>query len=564
MKVVIVGGVAGGASAATRLRRLNEKMEIVLFEKGEYISFANCGLPYYVGEVIRKKEQLVVQTPEALNIRFHIDVRILSEVTRIDTDQKELEVKDLRTGATYRESYDKLILSPGAVPIKPAISGLDADNVFTMRNIPDTYAIKDFVDNRKPKRAIVVGGGFIGIELAENLIERGIKVTLVELGKQVMGPIDFEMAALLHQYLKEKGMEVYLEDGVTSVRHEKNYSIISLNEKTELKADMILLGLGVTPDTTLAKTANITVGERGGIQVDKNLRTSNPDIYAIGDAIEVIDFINGRPTLIPLAGPANKQGRIAANHICGMYDEYLGTQGTSVLKVFDLTISSTGNNEKLLKKFHIPYEKSYTHSLSHAGYYRGATPISLKLLFSSADGTILGAQAIGYKGVEKRIDVIATAIRAGMTVHDLEKLELSYAPPYSSAKDPVNMAGYVASNILKRDHEIIHWDEISTLDKASSILIDVRTPQEFAMGTIEGAVNIPLDELRNRMQEIPDDKEIILFCQVGQRGYLAYRILIQNGYTKVRNLSGGFKTYQAAMQEQSNRDIFRYEELHQE
>lgn len=564
MKVVIVGGVAGGASAATRLRRLNEKMEIVLFEKGEYISFANCGLPYYVGEVIRKREQLVVQTPEALNIRFHIDVRILSEVIHIDTDQKELEVKDLRTGATYRESYDKLILSPGAVPIKPAISGLDADNVFTMRNIPDTYAIKDFVDNRKPKRAIVVGGGFIGIELAENLIERGIKVTLVELGKQVMGPIDFEMAALVHQYLKEKGMEVYLEDGVTSVRHEKNYSIISLNEKTELKADMILLGLGVTPDTALAKTANITVGERGGIQVDKNLRTSNPDIYAIGDAIEVIDFINGRPTLIPLAGPANKQGRIAANHICGMYDEYLGTQGTSVLKVFDLTISSTGNNEKLLKKFHIPYEKSYTHSLSHAGYYRGATPISLKLLFSSADGTILGAQAIGYKGVEKRIDVIATAIRAGMTVHDLEKLELSYAPPYSSAKDPVNMAGYVASNILKRDHEIIHWDEISTLDKASSILIDVRTPQEFAMGTIEGAVNIPLDELRNRMQEIPDDKEIILFCQVGQRGYLAYRILIQNGYTKVRNLSGGYKTYQAAMQEQSNRDIFRYEELHQE
>lgn len=564
MKVVIVGGVAGGASAATRLRRLNEKMEIVLFEKGEYISFANCGLPYYVGEVIRKKEQLVVQTPEALNIRFHIDVRILSEVIHIDTDKKELEVKDLRTGATYRESYDKLILSPGAVPIKPAISGLDADNIFTMRNIPDTYAIKDFVDNCKPKRAIVVGGGFIGIELAENLIERGIKVTLVELGKQVMGPIDFEMAALVHQYLKEKGMEVYLEDGVTSVRHEKNYSIISLNEKTELKADMILLGLGVTPDTALAKTANITVGERGGIQVDKNLRTSNPDIYAIGDAIEVIDFINGRPTLIPLAGPANKQGRIAANHICGMYDEYLGTQGTSVLKVFDLTISSTGNNEKLLKKFHIPYEKSYTHSLSHAGYYRGATPISLKLLFSSADGTILGAQAIGYKGVEKRIDVIATAIRAGMTVHDLEKLELSYAPPYSSAKDPVNMAGYVASNILKRDHEIIHWDEISTLDKASSILIDVRTPQEFAMGTIEGAVNIPLDELRNRMQEIPDDKEIILFCQVGQRGYLAYRILIQNGYTKVRNLSGGYKTYQAAMQEQSNRDIFRYEELHQE
>ncbi|MBP2660735.1 MAG: CoA-disulfide reductase [Firmicutes bacterium] len=564
MKVVIVGGVAGGASAAARLRRLDEQTEIILFEKGEHISFANCGLPYYVGEVIRNKEQLVVQTPEAMNLRFNIDVRTLSEVITIDPEKKEVEVQDLKKGTIYRESYDKLILSPGAAPIKPTIAGLDADNVFTMRNIPDTYAIKNFVDSRKPKRAIVVGGGFIGIELAENLVERGINVTLVELANQVMGPIDFEMAALLHQYLKEKGIEVYLEDGVTSVRQEKNYSIITLNGKTELKADMILLGIGVTPDTTLAKTANLALGERGGIQVDKNLRTSNPDIYAVGDAIEVIDFVNGRPTLIPLAGPANKQGRIAANNICGIHDEYLGTQGTSVLKVFDLTISSTGNNEKLLKRFHIPYEKSYTHSLSHAGYYQGATPISLKILFSPTNGKLLGAQAIGYKGVEKRIDVIATAIRAGMTVHDLETLELSYAPPYSSAKDPVNMAGYVASNIVKGDHEVIHWDEIRTLNKENSILIDVRTPQEFAMGSIEEAVNIPLDELRTRLQEIPTNKEIILFCQVGLRGYLAYRILIQNGYTNVKNLSGGYKTYLAAMQEQSNRNIFRYEELHED
>ncbi len=564
MKIVIVGGVAGGASAATRLRRLNEQMNIVLFEKGEYISFANCGLPYYVGEIIREKEQLVVQTPEAMKLRFNIDVRVSSEVIAINAEEKELEIHDLKNGTRYKESYDTLILSPGATPIKPPIPGLNGDNVFTLRNIPDTYAIKDFIDHRKPKRAIVVGGGFIGIELAENLIERGIKVTLVELGNQVMGPLDFEMAALVHQYLKEKGMEIYLEDGVTSIRHEKHYSIVSLNDKTELKADMILLGLGVTPDTTLAQTANLVIGKRGGIQVDKSLRTSNADIYAVGDAIEVIDFVNGKPTLMPLAGPANKQGRIAANSICGIKDEYRGTQGTSVLKIFDLTVSSTGNNEKTLKTLNIHYEKSYTHSLSHAGYYRGATPISLKILFSPTDGTILGAQAIGYTGVEKRIDVIATAIRAQMTVYDLETLELSYAPPYSSAKDPVNMAGYVASNILKREHEIIHWHEISNLDKTTALLIDVRTPQEFSLGTIQGALNIPLDELRDRMQKIPKNKEIILFCQVGQRGYVAYRILIQNGYTNVKNVSGGYKTYLAAVQEQSNRDVFRYEELHNE
>lgn len=561
MKILIVGGVAGGASAAARLRRLDETAEIILFEKGEHISFANCGLPYYVGEIIREKEQLVVQTPEAMNIRFNIDVRIFNEVLSIDTEKKELVVKDLRKGASYRESYDKLILSPGAAPIKPPIPGLEAANVFTMRNIPDTYAIKDFVDTQHPKRAIVVGGGFIGIELAENLVERGIKVTLVELANQVMGPIDFEMAALVHQYLKEKGMEVYLEDGVTSVRHEENYSIVSLTSNTELKADIILLGIGVIPDTKLAKTATLALGERGGIRVDKNLRTSDPDIYAVGDAIEVIDYINGHPTLIPLAGPANKQGRIAANHILGRQDEYAGTQGTSVLKVFDVTVSSTGNNEKILKRFEIPYEKSYTHSLSHAGYYRGATTISLKLLFSPVDGKILGAQAIGQAGVEKRIDVIATAIRAGMTVYDLEKLELSYAPPYSSAKDPVNMAGYVASNILKGDHKIIHWDEINQVDKGNILFVDVRTPLEFSMGSIGGAINIPLDELRGRLQEIPENKELILFCQIGLRGYLAYRILVQNGYTNLKNLSGGYKTCTAAMQEQSNRDIFRYEEL---
>lgn len=562
MKIVIIGGVAGGASAAARIRRLHEEHEIIIFERGEHISFANCGLPYYVGEVIREKAELVVQTPEGMNRRFNIDVRTFSEVLQIDVVNKEVQVKNLRDGSSYNESYDKLLLSPGAMPIKPPIPGFDGENVFTMRNIPDTYAIKDYVDYRQPKRVVVVGGGFIGIELAENLVERGLKVTLVELANQVMGPIDFEMAAIVHAHLKEKGMEIYLEDGVTSVRHEKDYSVVFLKGTTEIKADMILLGIGVVPDNKLAKMANLELGERGGIKVDKTLKTSNPDIYAVGDAIEVTDYVNGKPTMIPLAGPANKQGRIAANNICGRYEEYAGTQGTSVLKVFDLTVASTGNNEKILKRLEIPYEKSYTHSLSHAGYYRGATPISLKLIFSPTDGKILGAQAVGYSGVEKRMDVIATAIRGRMTVHDLERLELSYAPPYSSAKDPVNMAGYVAANILKKDHEIIHWDEIQKIDQERSILVDVRTPMEFSFGSIAGAINIPLDDLRSRLGEIPRDKEALLFCQVGLRGYLGFRILRQNGYEKVRNLSGGYKTYQMAVQEQSNRNVFRYEQLH--
>lgn len=561
MKILIVGGVAGGASAATRLRRLDEQSEIILLERGEYISFANCGLPYYVGEVIKEKSQLVVQTPETMELRFNIDIRTCSEVTAIDIVNKVIEVTDLTDNTTYRESYDKLILSPGANPIRPNLPGLDGKNIFTMRNIPDTYAIKNFVDEHHPKRAVVVGGGFIGIELAENLAERGIKVTLVELSNQVIGPIDFEMAALVHQHLKDKNLEFYLEDGITAVRQETNYSIVSLTSKTEIKADMIVLGIGVTPDNKLAKAANLQLGERGGIKVDKHLRTSNPDIYAVGDAIEVMDYINGHPTLIPLAGPANKQGRIAANNICGIPDEYIGTQGTSVLKVFDLTVAATGNNEKLLNKFSIAYEKSYTHSLSHAGYYRGATPISLKILFSPTDGKILGAQAVGHDGVEKRIDIIATAMRSGMTVYDLEKLELSYAPPYSSAKDPVNMAGYVAANILKQDCRIIHWNEIDQLDKSHSILLDVRTPPEFHMGSIDGAINIPLDDLRNRLHEIPIDEDIILFCQVGLRGYLAYRILIQHGYQTIRNLSGGYQTYSAAIREQSNRNLFRYEDI---
>jgi len=552
MKVLIIGGVAGGASAAARLRRLDENCEIILFERGEHISFANCGLPYYVGDVIKQKEKLLVQTPEAMKKRFNIDVRVLSQVINIDVNKKQVEVSDLKSNKKYAESYDKVILSPGAAPIKPAIEGIDGANVFTLRNIPDTYAVKDFVDNKKPKSAVVIGGGFIGLEIAENLYERGVSISIVELANQVIAPIDFEMAAIVHGHLKDKGAGLYLGDGLKSIHHFEDYSEVELNSGKKIKTDMVVLGIGVRPEVSLAKGAGLEIGERGGIKVDKYLCTSNPDIYAVGDAVEVIDFINGKPSLIPLAGPANKQGRIAANNVCGLNEEYQGTQGTSVLKVFDMTVASTGNNEKTLKRFGIPYQKSFTHSASHATYYPGSTTISLKLLFSPEDGKILGAQALGYNGVEKRIDVLATAIRAGMTVYDLEKLELSYAPPYSSAKDPVNMAGYVASNILKGDCGVIHWDEIEKLDKNKAVLVDVRTPAEFEIGTIEGAVNIPVDDIRGRMSEILKDKEIIIFCKVGLRGYIACRILMQSGYNNVKNLSGGYITYGAATQKQSN------------
>ena len=561
MKVVIIGGVAGGASAAARLRRLDEKCEIILFERGEHISFANCGLPYYIGGVITEKEKLLVQTPEEMRQRFNIDVRVLNEVVDIDTKKKEVSVSDLKRDQKYTETYDKLILSPGASPIIPNIEGIDAPNVFTLRNIPDTYAIKDFVDEKKPKRAVVVGGGFIGLEIAENLHERGITVTVVELANQVMGPIDYEMAALVHEHLKEKGVELYLGDGIKGLQNTPKYSIVELNSGKQIKTDMVMLGIGVRPENDLAKKAGLELGQRGGIKVNKSMQTSNSNIYAVGDAVEITDYVNESQTLIPLAGPANKQGRIAANNICGLQEEYEGTQGTSVLKIFDMTVASTGNNEKILNRADIPYEKSFTHSASHAGYYPDAMPISLKLLFSPKDGKILGAQAVGYGGVEKRIDVIATAIRAGMTVYDLEKLELAYAPPYSSAKDPVNMAGYVASNILKGDMEIIHWDEIDKFDPGHVMLIDVRTDMEYGMGTLQGAVNIPIDDLRSRLNEIPKDKEIIIFCQVGLRGYLAYRLLIQNGYSKIKNLSGGYKTYFPAVQEQSNIDIYDYEKI---
>ncbi|WP_129723925.1 FAD-dependent oxidoreductase [Xylanivirga thermophila] len=540
-KILIVGGVAGGASTAARLRRMDEEAEIVLFERGEYISFANCGLPYYVGDIIKDREALFVQTPQGMSRRFNIDVRVNSEVIHIDSYKKQVEVLDHVTGITYDESYDRLVLSPGANPIKPSIPGIDRENVFVVRNIPDTFRITNYIQRYSPKKAAVIGGGFIGLEMAENLMLKGLDVSLIEMANQVMPPIDYDMAAFVHPYMKQKGIRLYLSDGAQEIKHNNNKTIIKLRSGEQVEADLIVLAIGVKPDVTLAKDAALEIGPTGGIRVDKYLRTSDPDIYAIGDAVEVMDFVNGHPAVIPLAGPANKQGRIVANNICGIEDAYDGTQGTSIVKLFDMVIASTGNNEKILKKYDIPYIRSYTHSPSHAGYYPGAGLVSIKLLFRSDDGRILGAQIIGSDGVDKRIDVLSTAIRAGLTVYDLEELELAYAPPFSSAKDPVNMAGYVAANILKGDHPVIYWDEIDDLTD-EQVIVDVRTGAEYGQGAIPGAWNIPLDTLRDRIDELPRDKEIIIYCRVGLRGYLAARILMQNGF-KVRNLSGGYITY---------------------
>lgn len=556
MKVIIVGGVAGGATAAARLRRINEEAEIIIFEKGAYISYANCGLPYHIGDVIAEKDELLLQTPESMWRRFRIDARIHSEVIKIKPDAKEVEVLDWQKGETYIESYDKLVLAPGAEPLRPNLKGINSKCIFTLRNIPDTFEIKEFIARKKPQRAVVVGAGFIGLEMAENLHLKGVNVTIVDVADHVIAPLDYEMAAIVHQHLKSKGVQVYLKDRVQSFTEHHDGLFVHLDSGRRIQAEMVLLSMGIRPESKLAAEAGLQLGLHGGIWVDDYLRTSHPDIYAIGDAIEVNDFVTGVQTLIPLAGPANKQGRIAANNICGANEKYDGTQGTAIVKVFDLTVAITGNNEKGLKRKALAYEKSYTHSPSHAGYYPGAVPMTIKLLFSKPDGKLLGAQVIGYEGADKRIDVIATAIRAAMTVGDLEKLELAYAPMYSSAKDPVNIAGFTAANILKGQHPVFHWDELAALDPRQTLLVDVRTEDEFNQGTIPGAVNIPLDHLRERMAELSPDQEIYLFCQIGLRGYMASRILMQQGFAKVKNLSGGLQTYQLAVKDQANEDIY--------
>lgn len=549
MKVIIIGGVAGGASAAARLRRINEEARIIMFERGEYISFANCGLPYYIGGTIEERDALLVQTPEEMKARFNIDIRVNSEVLLIDRENKKVLVRDLKTGKDYQESYDKIVLSPGTYPLKPPIPGIESKNIYTLRNIPDTDAIKETIDLRKPERAVVVGGGFIGLEMAENLHARGIDVTIVEMADQVMPPLDSEMASIVHEHILSKGVKLFLEDGVKAFREEGDSTVVVLQSGREISADIVILSIGVRPEVKLAKEAGLEIGERGGIKVNSYLQTSDPDIYAIGDAVEVKDFVNGSSTLIPLAGPANKQGRTAANNICGYREEYKGTQGTAIAKVFDLTVAATGNSEKILKKLGIEYRKTVTDSDSHAGYYPGAFPMTIKLLYTP-EGRILGAQIVGYNGVDKRIDVLAAAIRFGKSIFDLQELELAYAPPYSSAKDPVNIAGYTASNYLKGLMDVIHWDEIDGLAQEKTFILDVREPDARQAGYIKGSVNIPLSQLRDRIDEVPRDKNIVVYCKIGLTAYIACRMLAQKGYTNVKNLSGGFKLYNAVKQAQ--------------
>jgi len=539
-KVVIVGGVAGGASAAARLRRLDEQADIVLFERGEYISFANCGLPYYVGGTIENRKRLLLQTPKRFKARFNVDVRTKNEVLNINRDEKKIEVMNLTTGNKYFESYDKLILSPGSKPTRPAIPGIDSDRIFTMRDIPDADSIDAFIDKHKPKRAVVVGAGYIGLEMAENLRERGLLVAIVEMVDQVMPTMDKEMANLLHQHLHEQSIALWLNDGVSGFSPSDSKLMVSLKSGMELACDFAVLAIGVRPEIKLAKQSSLEIGNCGGIKVNQYLQTSDPDIYAIGDAIEVKDFVLGNDVLIPLAGPANKQGRIVADNLCGRNVKYKGTQGTAILKVFDLTAAMTGASEKNLKKTDINYERVYIHPAHHVGYYPGARQMHIKLLFTKPEGKILGVQIIGSKGVDKRIDIFATAIRAGMTVFDLQELELAYAPPYGSGKDAVNMAGFVAANILDGTFKVKHYDELDNND----FIIDVRRDAEIARGAIPGAVNIYVDELRERLNELPKDKTINLSCAVGIRSYIASRILQQKGF-ETTSLSGGYSTYLA-------------------
>lgn len=546
MNYLIIGGVSGGATVAARLRRMDEKANIILFERGKYVSYANCGLPYYIGDTINNREKLFVQTAKGFTDRFRIDIRTEQEVTAIRPDKKEVEIKNLSTGETYTETYDKLVLSPGAEPLRPGIEGIGSKKIFTLRNVPDTDTIKNYVNTENPKRAIVVGGGFIGLEMAENLHDLGIQVDVVEMANQVMAPLDFSMAAIVHRQLTDKGVGLHLEDGVSRFEEKDGGVTVHLRSGKQIATDMVLLSIGVRPETKLAKDAGLAIGERGGIAVNDYMQTSDADIYALGDAVEVRHLVTGQPALIPLAGPANKQGRIVADNIVfGNKEKYPGSIGTSIAKVFDLTVAAAGANAKLLQRNNIPYISSYTHGASHAGYYPGAVPLSIKILFAPENGKLLGAQIVGFNGVDKRIEMLAQVIQRGGTVHDLAELEHAYAPPYSSAKDPVNMAGFVAENILNKKSRIIQWRELAELP-ADTIRIDVRTHDEYKLGTIPGFINIPVDELREHLDELPKEKPIVVTCAVGLRGYLAYRILVQNGFKHVRNLSGGYKTWSVA------------------
>lgn len=539
MKVLIIGGVAGGASTAARLRRLDEQAEIIMFEKGDYISYASCGLPYYVSDVIAEQENLVVMTPQKFNDLMNVDVRVKSEVVEIDRQNKKLKVKNLTTNEVYEENYDKLVLSPGAKPFVPNIEGLDASNVFTLRTVNDIEKIKEAVRRKEVKTAAVIGGGFIGIEMAENLVETGLQTALIEMSNQLLAPVDYEISAQMTNHMRDKGVDVRLESAAQRVSGNK----VVLHNGDVIEADVVICAIGVVPETSLAKEAGIELGPRGHILVDEYLKTNDKDIYALGDAIEVVDFVSGDKTAVPLAGPANRQGRIVADNIAGINSSYKGTQGTSILKVFDLTVASTGLNEKQLKSKGIDYSKTYVHGFSHASYYPKAFPITIKLLFAKDNGKVLGAQAIGADGVDKRMDVIATTLRLGGGINDLADLELSYAPPFGSAKDPVNIAGMSAQNIINGMAKPIYWDEIEHYQDA--VWLDVRTEIEAQLGQFEGSTFIPLEELRARLGELPKDKKIVVYCTKGLKSYFAARILQQNGFEDVYTLNGGYIIYKS-------------------
>lgn len=539
-RVLIVGGVAGGASCAARLRRLDERASITLIDRGPHVSFANCGLPYYVGNVIADEKKLLVASPELFRDRFEIDVRTQTEAIAIDRENRTITVHDIASGVARSERYDALVLAPGAAPIRPPLPGIDRPGVFAVRSIPDTQHIRAWIDEHRAKRAVVVGGGFIGLEMAENLVRRDLEVTILEKLPQVMPPFDPEMVAPVMQHLREHGVTLHLGDGLAAIESEGERLAVVAESGERLAADLVILAIGVRPETKLAKDAGLAIGDRGGIAVDEQMRTSDPHVWAVGDAVEVRDALLGQQTVVPLAGPANRQGRVAAESIVGRATRFRGVQATAVVGVFGMTVASTGASEKGLRRAAVgEFAKVYLHPGHHAGYYPGAQPIHLKLLFSKTDGRILGAQAVGTEGVDKRIDVIATAIQLGGTVRDLAEAELCYAPQFGAAKDPVNLAGMIASNALAGDMPLADWERIGD---GGALLVDVRDPSEYAAGHVPGAINLPLADLRRRHGELPRDRDIWLLCGVGQRAYYATRFLAQSGF-RAANLSGGYTTY---------------------
>lgn len=546
MKTVIIGGVAGGATAAARLRRLDENAEIIIIERSGYISYANCGLPYYIGEEIKDRSALTLQTPQSFYNRFRIDARVRQEAVKINRNDKSVVIRRLDTGEEYTESYDKLILSPGARPVMPPLPGIDSSRIMTLRTVEDTFKIYDYISDHSPKKAVVVGGGFIGLETAENLLRRGIDVALVERSTHVMPPFDEDMAAIMHNCIKANGIDLRVDTSVTGFKETDNgISVLTENGGT-IDADMVVMSVGVAPDSTLAKDAGLELGIRGSIAVNANMLTSDENIYAVGDAVEVNNFVSGKKALIALAGPANKQGRIAADNICGIKSEFKGSQGSSVLKLFSMTAASTGLTNFAAAEAGYSYDNVILTSASHATYYPGASNMTVKVTFEKGTGKILGAQIVGYDGVDKRIDVLSAAIRAGMTGYDLTELDLAYAPPYSSAKDPVNMAGYVIENIMSGKVKQVHWGEVINNKDDNVFLLDTRTDMEYAAGNIPNAVHIPVDVLRERIEEVPKDKKIYVYCQSGLRSYIACRILEQKGY-ECYNISGGYGFYSSVV-----------------